>query len=124
HTIIRTGTIKAPVTGDKERLQQVVANLLSNAIKYSTKANKVLVNMVLKKGEIMVSVKDRGIGIRRENLWKIFERYYREEERSVHFQGLGIGLYISYEIIQRHRGKLWAEINGGRGSTFYFTVPI
>ncbi len=80
--------------------------------------------MAEEKNEIKVSVKDRGIGIRKENLWKIFERYYREEEREIHFQGLGIGLYISYEIIQRHKGKLWAENNGGKGSTFYFTIPI
>jgi signal transduction histidine kinase len=124
HTIIRSGKINEPVTGDKERLQQVVVNLLSNAVKYSPDANKVIITIAREKGEVKVSVKDRGIGIRRENLWKIFERYYREEGRAVHFQGLGIGLYISYEIIQRHNGKLWAEINGGRGSTFYFTLPI
>jgi two-component system CheB/CheR fusion protein len=124
HNIVRSGVINEPVTGDKERLQQVVVNLLSNAVKYSPEANKVIVTIGKEKGKVKVSVKDRGIGIRRENLWKIFERYYREEERAIHFQGLGIGLYISYEIIQRHKGKLWAEINGGRGSTFYFTVPI
>ena len=93
-------------------------------MKYSPKANKVIVKVLQEKNEIKVSVKDRGIGIRRENLWKIFERYYREDEREIHFQGLGIGLYISYEIIQRHRGRLWAENNDGRGSTFYFTIPL
>jgi PAS domain S-box-containing protein len=123
HSIICTGHIKEPVTGDKERLQQVVINLLTNAVKYSPKADKVLVNMVQEKGQIKVSVKDSGIGILKENLDKIFERYYREEHRAVHFQGLGIGLSICYEIIQRHKGKIWAESNHGKGTTFYFTIP-
>ncbi|MEO7394675.1 MAG: PAS domain-containing protein, partial [Chitinophagaceae bacterium] len=124
HSITRSGEIDEPVTGDKERLQQVAINLLSNAVKYSPKSNKVMLNMVQENGEVKVSVKDSGIGILKENLGKIFERYYREEDRAVHFQGLGIGLYISYEIIQRHNGKLWAESKPGKGSTFYFTVPI
>jgi two-component system, chemotaxis family, CheB/CheR fusion protein len=124
HSIIKTGEINQEIKGDKERLQQVVINLLSNAVKYSLKANKVFINVVQEDGEVKVSVKDSGIGIRKENLGKIFERYYREEERAVHFQGLGIGLYISYEIIQRHNGKLWAESKVGQGSTFHFTIPI
>jgi two-component system, chemotaxis family, CheB/CheR fusion protein len=124
HIIIKKGEIPQEITGDKERLQQVVVNLLSNAIKYSPEGKKVMLQMMLKNGEVTVSIKDRGIGIDRENLWKIFERYYREEERTIHFQGLGIGLYISYDIIQRHKGKLWAQRNGGRGTTFYFTLPV
>ncbi len=123
HSIICTGHIKEPVTGDKERLQQVVINLLTNAVKYSPKADKVVVDIVQEKGQIKVSVKDSGIGILKENLNKIFERYYREEHRAVHFQGLGIGLSICYEIIQRHNGKIWAESNNGKGTTFYFTIP-
>jgi len=124
HSIIKTGEINQKIKGDKERLQQVVINLLTNAVKYSPKADKVFINAVQEDGEAKVSVKDGGIGICQENLGKIFERYYREEERAVHFQGLGIGLYISYEIIQRHNGKLWAESEVGKGSTVYFTVPI
>ena len=60
----------------------------------------------------------------RQSLNKIFEKYHRIEEHAVHFQGLGIGLFISYEIIQRHHGKLWAESEVGKGSTFYFTIPL
>jgi len=124
HSIIKTGKIHQPFTGDKERFQQVMINLLTNAVKYSPKAEKVFVDVVQKDGEIKVSVKDSGIGIRKENLTKIFERYYREESQATYFQGLGIGLSISYEIIQRHNGKIWAESELGKGSTFYFTVPI
>jgi two-component system CheB/CheR fusion protein len=124
HTIHRSGKIRQLVKGDKERLQQVVINLLSNAVKYSPNANVVDIHMTEKNGEVTVAIKDNGIGIKKENIWKIFERYYREEERAVHFQGLGIGLYISYEIIQRHNGKLWAESKAHKGSTFHFTLPV
>jgi len=124
HRIIKTGETDQPLIGDKERFQQVMINLLTNAVKYSPKADKVFVNVVQKDGEIKVSIKDSGIGIRKENLGKIFERYYREEGRASYFQGLGIGLFISYEIILRHNGKIWAESEPGKGSTFYFTVPI
>jgi signal transduction histidine kinase len=71
-----------------------------------------------------VSVKDTGIGISSQNLEKIFERYYRVEDNSIQFSGLGIGLFISHEIIQRHHGKLWAESEPRKGSTFYFTLPL
>jgi len=124
HIIIKQGSIPQKVTGDKERLKQVVINMLTNAVKYSPGADKVLVDISADSDTVKVSVKDTGIGIQKENLQKIFERYYREEERDVRFQGLGIGLFISHEIILRHKGKIWAESEQGEGSTFYFTVPI
>ena len=124
HTIIKTGIVNDVVTGDKDRLQQVVINLLNNAIKYSPGAEKVFITIEQEKDLIKVSVKDTGIGMSRQSLNKIFEKYHRIEEHAVHFQGLGIGLFISYEIIQRHHGKLWAESEPGKGSTFYFTIPL
>ena len=124
HQIIKTGEVGHDVSADKERLKQVLINLLTNAIKYSPKANKVFVNVTQKDGQVTVAIKDTGIGIRKENLGKIFDRYYREEERAHHFQGLGIGLSIAHDIVQRHNGKLWVESEAGKGSTFYFTVPI
>ena len=123
HTIIKSGKVDLEVTGDKDRLQQVVINLLTNAIKYSPGSEKVFLNIEEENGSITVSVKDTGIGIAPQSLNKIFEKYHRVEEHAVHFQGLGIGLFISYEIIQRHYGKLWAESEPGKGSTFYFTIP-
>ena len=123
HKIKISGTIKGAVRSDKERLKQVVINLLSNAVKYSPGTKNVFVHLSTSKGGIQVSIRDTGIGIRKESLEKIFERYYREEQRAIHFQGLGIGLFISYEIIQRHNGKIWAESEPGIGSTFYFTIP-
>ena len=124
HKIVKTGSIQQEITGDKNRLQQVVINLLSNAIKYSPESATVFVNVMEENNEIKVSVKDSGIGISKYNLEKIFDRYYRVEEHAIQFQGLGIGLYISYEIIKRHQGKLWAESELGKGSIFHFTLPF
>ncbi len=124
HTITKHGMSVHNIKGDKHRLQQVIINLLSNAIKYSPNANNVLVEVAEKENVLQVSVKDFGVGINKQHLDKIFDRYYRVHEHAIHFQGLGIGLYISYDIISRHGGTMWAESEAGIGSTFYFTVPI
>lgn len=122
HSIVQSGAIDEPVTGDKERLEQVIINLLSNAAKYSPQADKIFITVAKENQEVKVAVKDSGIGIRKENFKKIFERYYRESNSQ--FQGLGIGLSICYEIILRHKGKIWVQSEPGKGSTFYFTIPI
>ncbi len=129
--IIKTGKVTAEITGDRDRLQQVIINLLSNAIKYSPDADKVSIHISEGKDKrhpgvetITVAVKDEGIGMSKHNIDKIFERYYRVEDASIKFQGLGIGLFISYEIVQRHQGEIWVESELGKGSTFYFSVPV
>jgi|GEM_PF-481153 len=123
-SILKTGHINLHFKGDKDRLQQVVINLLTNAVKYSPESDKVFVTASVENGMIKVAVKDHGIGIRKENLTKIFDLYYREEESSRPFQGFGIGLSISSEIVHRHNGKIWAESEPGKGTTVYFTLPI
>ncbi|MEP7318205.1 MAG: PAS domain S-box protein [Panacibacter sp.] len=124
HQIIKTGLAVSEINGDKDRLQQVITNLLTNAIKYSPNATKVLVSVEEKENELQVAVQDYGIGMNSYHLTKIFERYYRVQEHAVHFQGLGIGLYISHDIIKRHGGSMWVESEPGKGSIFYFTLPI
>ncbi|GEM_PF-1481850 len=124
HSIQKTGNCSQQITGDRGRLQQVLINLLSNAVKCSPKADKVLVKIEEQDSKIQVSVQDFGIGMSRQHLDKIFDRYYRVQEHSRRFQGLGIGLYISSNIIERHEGKIWAESEPEKGSTFYFTLPV
>jgi len=124
HVIVKTGEVHQQVTGDKERLQQVVINLLSNAIKYSPGKTKVFINIKMQNGNVQVAVKDDGIGIAANHLSKIFERYYRVQDHAIQFQGLGIGLFISSEIIQRHQGEIWAESEKGIGSVFSFSIPV
>jgi PAS domain S-box-containing protein len=115
------GTIHA----DKERLGQVLINLLSNAIKYSPDANKIRVYSYLENKEIIVCVEDYGIGISEDNLQKVFEQFYRVSGNMQHtFPGLGLGLYISSEIIRREGGRLWVNSVQNAGSTFCFSLPV
>ena len=98
--------------------------LLTNAIKYSPGANKVEVLLHCNEQEATVSIRDHGMGIAPDKLPHIFDRFYRVDDASPNVSGLGIGLYLSHEIIERHEGKLWAESELGKGSVFYFTVPL
>lgn len=124
HEIELDGDVDEIVYGDRHRLEQVITNLLSNAIKYSPRANKVRVHVKKADKSITVGVTDFGIGIPESEQHKLFQRFYRVETTAKRFSGLGIGLYVSSEIVQRHGGKMWVESVPGQGSTFYFTLPI
>lgn len=124
HQIILERSDDMVYIGDRIRLEQVMNNLLSNAIKYSPGADKVLVNAYVEKNNIIVAVRDFGIGIAREKLDKLFDRYYRVDNGIGHFEGLGLGLFITSEILRHHKGSFWIESELGKGSTFYFRLPI
>jgi len=124
HLIQLETDIQLAYNGDRYRLEQVLQNFLSNAIKYSPGADTVYVTASLADGNIIVSVKDDGIGIAAENLGKLFERYYRADNSSSRFDGLGLGLFISAEIIKRHSGSFWIDSEPGKGSTFSFKLPV
>jgi signal transduction histidine kinase len=125
HKLVIQGETKKKIYGDEERIGQVINNLISNAVKYSPKANKVIIQLSSNKDCVTLSVTDFGIGMAKQHLDKIFERFYRVYDTTDKtFPGLGIGLYISSEIIKRHGGKFWVESNPGEGSTFSFSVPI
>lgn len=125
HTIKVEGSIKQKVSGDRDRIGQVLINFLANAIKYSPDSDKIYVKVLAESNIVSVSVKDFGIGIVKGELNKIFERFYRvHKENGGAFPGLGMGLYIASEIIKRHNGKIWAESEEGKGSTFYFKIPF
>ncbi|GAA4321673.1 hypothetical protein GCM10023149_21630 [Mucilaginibacter gynuensis] len=111
-------------TGDRLRLEQVLNNILNNAVKYSPEASRVLVNAYVKDEGIIISVQDFGIGIEREHIEHLFDRYYRVDNTAMRFEGLGLGLYISSEIIKRHQGTFWIESKKGEGSTFFFRLPL
>ncbi|HEY0895192.1 MAG TPA: PAS domain S-box protein [Sphingobacteriaceae bacterium] len=112
------------IEGDKQRVEQVIVNLLTNAIKYSPASDAVYVYLQKTDSGIRIGVRDTGIGIPREKLGNIFSRFYRVEGLSPHMSGLGIGLYITREIVERHHGKIWVESTEGSGSTFWFSLPI
>lgn len=124
HKIEVKGNVRIKVKGDRNRLEQVMTNLLSNAIKYSPEAERVVVSIEKGAGELKVGVKDFGIGIGKKDQKRIFERFFRSGSVEQKFSGLGIGLYISQEIVRRHGGKMWVESEEGKGSTFYFSIPV
>jgi len=112
------------LNGDIVRLEQAMNNLLLNAIKYSPSASIVYVSTKLSKDEVRIAVTDQGIGISKENQERIFDRFYRAKELSPVISGLGMGLFISAEIIKRHHGKIGVSSIQGKGSTFYIILPL
>lgn len=112
------------VNADFGRLEQVLINLLSNAVKYSPAADEVKIYVNRTGDYIKVSISDTGIGINANDQNKIFERFYRAERATEKFPGVGVGLYVSKQIIKEHKGTLWVESDEGKGSKFNFTVPI
>lgn len=121
--IIKKGLVEGKVYGDEMRLEQVITNFITNAIKYGPDGKEIHINAELNGNEINFSVRDFGIGMSEDHEQKIFEKFYRIEETSERFQGLGIGLYICQEIIDRHHGKIGVKSKLGEGSTFYFNIP-
>lgn len=111
------------IFGDKQRIEQVLLNLLSNAIKYSPGENKVVVDSEKTEKELIIKIRDYGIGVPKEEQINIFERFYRTKGVSVHISGFGLGLYICRDIINRHYGKIWVE-SADKGSIFYFSLPL
>ncbi|MES2277745.1 MAG: ATP-binding protein [Bacteroidota bacterium] len=124
HHIILESTVDIPYNGDQFRIEQVMINLLNNAIKYSPNANRVLVNAKLAAGHIVVTVQDFGIGIAKEDSDQLFQRFYRVSKTAMHYQGVGLGLYIASEIIKKHNGTFTIESEPGTGSTFCFSLPL
>jgi PAS domain S-box-containing protein len=113
------------VFGDKERIGQVITNLITNAIKYSPQADRIIIHTRVKNNEVNLCVQDFGIGIEEDKLDKVFEQFYRVSGDMQHtFPGLGLGLYISSEIIKREGGRIWVSSKQGEGSTFCFALPL
>lgn len=125
HELIIRGEIPdLTIEGDILRLEQAMNNLLLNAIKYSPGSASVYIKADVMKNEVRVAVTDQGIGISKENQERIFGRFYRAKELSPVISGLGMGLFISQEIINRHKGTLGVESEPGKGSTFYILLPL
>jgi signal transduction histidine kinase len=113
------------VNGDRDRLEQVLGNLLENAVKYSPEGSEILVSVERRDNHVVTSVSDRGIGIPSDELAQVFERFHRGRQvSSTNYGGLGLGLYITKQIVERHGGSIWVESKEGSGTTFYFSLPV
>lgn len=108
---------------DGQKVGQVLINLLTNAAKFSPKEKVITLKAYRMNDQVKIEVRDQGIGIGQEHIDKIFSRFYRVLQEAEQIQGLGLGLYISREIIERHRGRIWAESEPGKGSTFHILIP-
>jgi two-component system CheB/CheR fusion protein len=112
------------VPADPHRLNQVLTNLLTNAVKYSPEGGDITVRLTRAQDEARVSVVDRGVGIPREALPHLFDRFYRVSDMARQVQGLGLGLYICRRIVEAHGGRIEVESEPGQGSTFTVALPL
>ena len=112
------------VLADPDRLERIFMNLLTNALKYSPPETEIRLKAERTNGEVTVSVTDRGQGIPPEDVPHIFERYYRARTTTRKAEGLGLGLYITRMLVQAHGGRIWVKSKIGKGSTFYFALPL
>jgi two-component system sensor histidine kinase/response regulator len=122
--ITRKGKVQQEVYADEMRIEQVIINFLTNAIKYSPGTHEIEININMEDEKLYLGVRDFGIGIAPEQQKHVFDKFYRVEETAIHFQGLGIGLYISAEIVRRHGGQIGVKSTMGEGSEFYFIIPV
>jgi signal transduction histidine kinase len=123
HKIIKKGSTTKKILGDKNYLSQVLINLLNNAVRYSPEATKIIVSIEEQEDAVQVSVQDFGPGIAKEYQKKIFEQFYQISGRKSS-RGLGIGLYISSQIIKQHGGKISLKSKPKQGATFTVSLPL
>jgi two-component system sensor histidine kinase VicK len=113
------------VHADQDKIDQVLINFLSNAIKYSPAGGEIKIDARVIANSVQVSVIDEGLGIDKKDISKLFERYYRVENKQTEkIPGFGIGLYLCGEIINLHHGKIWVKSEPGKGSKFFFSLPL
>ena len=113
-----------PVSADPARLERIVMNLVSNALKYSEPSTRVTVRLSRRGDEVVTEVIDRGRGIAPAEMEHLFERYYRTKAGKEQAASIGLGLYIAKGLTEAHGGRIWAESELGRGSTFGFSLPV
>jgi len=124
HLISIEGQISGTVPGDESQLSQVMQNLISNAIKYSPDAREIKILLSEVSNFAKISVTDYGLGISVDDQKQIFDRFFRVSNVQKHFPGMGIGLYISEQIIRQHGGSLWVDSEPEKGATFSLTLPF
>jgi PAS domain S-box-containing protein len=124
HEIAIDGPEDFEVNADAERIERVIVNFLSNAVKYAPKSKEIHIRIEQLTTTVKVSVIDQGPGIVADKLPLLFDRYYQANAMESHYSGLGLGLFISAEIIKKHGGEIGVDSKPGEGSTFWFIIPL
>ncbi|MDB5122722.1 MAG: domain S-box protein [Mucilaginibacter sp.] len=124
HVFYISGDKELQVHADEHRIEQVIVNLVNNAVKYAPDSNEIVFFIQQINDMAKISIKDTGPGIPQDKLPHLFDRYYKLDHAGYQGSGLGLGLYISSEIVKRHGGDIGVESELGKGSTFWFTLPI
>lgn len=118
------GDLNLRIYGDKNKLDQVLVNLVNNAVKYAPESKEVIIRIEKAGDKAKVSVQDFGPGIPEEKVAHLFDRFYRVDNSGFQHTGLGLGLYICQQIVEKHDGLIGVESELGKGSTFWFTLPL
>jgi signal transduction histidine kinase len=124
YRIVTEGMKDVEVDADSERIQRVVINLVNNAVKYAPESKEIVICIEQIPDRVKVTVRDKGPGITKEKIPHLFERFYRVDQMGSQYSGLGLGLYISAEIVRKHGGDIGVESELKKGSDFWFTLPI
>jgi two-component system phosphate regulon sensor histidine kinase PhoR len=111
------------VPADKDRVRQVIANLVHNAIKFTRPGGRIMITTRTLEGSVVVDIADTGIGIPKEDLARVFERFYKGDKARAG-EGTGMGLAIAKHVVEAHGGSIWVESEEGKGSTFSFSLPL
>jgi signal transduction histidine kinase len=123
HELILQGDAALQIYADEARIDQVVVNFVNNAAKYAPSQKQIFLIIEDLGDRAKISVKDTGPGIPLDRVSHIFDRYYRADYGGAQYSGLGLGLYISAEIIRKHKGEIGVNSKPGEGSNFWFTLP-
>lgn len=121
--VAKLGLQKAVIEADRQRIEQAILNLMTNAIKYSPNAEEIYVSMEVIDGHTVIKVRDTGIGLTAQQRQQLFTRFYRAESTKG-ISGLGLGLYLTKQIIDRHNGRIDVHSEFGEGSEFALSLPL
>ncbi len=124
YKIVANGDPAIKVTADIDKVEQVLVNFVNNAVKYAANSTEIRIDFTKKGNTVRIAVSDQGPGVAPDKLPYLFERFFRVDSGAYQYSGLGLGLYISSQIIKKHNGEIGVESELGKGSTFWFTLPV